>query len=293
MALDRRRVAVGLLLVGLALATAGVTLAEALENRPSPGSFRFPYAGSRAVVWAVGDAAAGTQAAFQLARQIRAARPDLLLYLGDVYPNGTSADYRQRYAPLYGPLLHRTAPTPGNHEWPNRRQGYDRYWSRVTGGQPPEYYSFRLAGWQVLSLSSEAPHGPGSPQRRWLLSRVRAPGDCRLAFWHRPRFSAGLHGDQEDIEPLWRALQGRARILVNGHDHGLQRLRPIEGMVELVSGAGGGPLYPLDRSVPRLAWGENGVYGALRLDLAPGLARYRFVALGGRVLDAGTVRCRS
>ncbi|MER3412260.1 MAG: hypothetical protein C4305_08190, partial [Thermoleophilia bacterium] len=40
-------------------------------------------------------------------------------------------------------------------------------------------------------------------------------------------------------------------------------------------------------------WGENSVYGALRLDLAPGLARFRLVAGVGRALDSGRVRCRS
>jgi len=291
----RRRRALRLLLAAsLVAATAALALLEARGARPLPaGSFRLSHAGGRAVVWAVGDAASGTTAAIRLAREIRRARPDLLIYLGDVYPRGTGADYRERYAPLYGRLMYRTAPTPGNHEWPNRRLGYDRYWSRAARGRPPAYYSFRLAGWQLLSLSSEAPHRPGSPQLRWLTGRVRAPGDCRLAFWHRPRFSAGIHGDEADIAPLWKRLRGRARIVVNGHDHNLQRLRPIDGIVELVSGAAGGPLYRLDRSDPRLAWGEDRFFGALRLELSPGLARYEFVALGGRVLDAGTIRCAS
>jgi hypothetical protein len=63
-------------------------------------------------------------------------------------------------------------------------------------------------------------------------------------------------------------------------------------LVQFVSGAGGRELYEIDRGDPRLAFAEGDHYGALRLDLSPGEARYRFVTLGGRTLDAGTIRCR-
>jgi hypothetical protein len=62
--------------------------------------------------------------------------------------------------------------------------------------------------------------------------------------------------------------------------------------VQFVSGAGGRELYEVDRSDPRLAFGEGDEYGALRLDLRPGAARYRFVAVDGRTLDSGTIPCR-
>jgi hypothetical protein len=155
----------------------------------------------------------------------------------------------------------------------------------------PAYYAFETAGWRVLSLNSEAPHGPGSPQVRWLTRQVERPGTCRLAFWHRPRFSAGRHGDQADVAPLWDALPGRAAIVVNGHDHDMQRLRPIDGITELVSGAGGHGLYEL-KGDPRLAFGSDDEYGALRITLTPGRADLAFVAADGGVLDRQRVACR-
>jgi hypothetical protein len=253
-----------------------------------------------AVVWAVGDGADGGAAGKAVARLIRAGPVDRVLYLGDVYGpqpaallrgDGTAADYRTRYAPVFGSLAHRTAPTPGNHEWPQRGDGYEPYWRAVLGSTPPAYYSFTIAGWQVLSLNSEATHDRGSRQLRWLSGEVARTGTCRLAFWHRPRFSAGRHGDQADVAPLWDALRGRAALAVNGHDHDMQRLRPVDGITELVSGAGGHGLYGLHRD-RRLAFGEDRAYGALRIDLRPGRARLRFVATGGRVLDSSAVRCR-
>lgn len=254
----------------------------------------------RAVVWAVGDGADGGAAARAVAELVRAGPVDRFLYLGDVYGprllgmlrgDGAAADFRTRYAPVYGALAPRTAPTPGNHEWPQRSDGYEPYWRKVMGRTPPAYYGFWIAGWQILSLNSEAPHDRGSPQLRWLARQVARPGTCRLAFWHRPRFSAGRHGDQPDVAPLWHRLRGRAALVVNGHDHGMQRLRPIDGITSLVSGAGGHGLYRLHPD-PRRAFGDDRTYGALRIDLRPGHARLRFVAAGGRVLDSSAVRCR-
>jgi len=244
------------------------------------------------VVWAVGDGGNGRHDAKAVASLIAASRFDRLLYVGDVYTYGTAEEYRSNYGTTYGPLARLTAPTPGDNEWPRRATGYDPYWARVHGRLTPAFYSFRVGDWKILSLNSELAHGPGSPQLRWLASEVRNPGTCRLAFWHRPRHSAGtVHGDQPDVAPLWNAVRGHAVIVLNGHEHDMQRLRPIDGITEIVSGAGGAPLYRLDPSDRRLAFGDDTHFGAVRLELTPGRARFAFVRVGGQVLDSGVVRC--
>ncbi len=283
------------LLAALALAAVTVLggwgLARALEPAFAPP----PLKVRGTVVWAVGDAGDGSPEAGRLADRIAAGAPDRLLYLGDVYELGTAQDFVERYEPILGELAPRTAPTPGNHEWGNRKQGYEPYWQRVHGRPQPPHYAFSLGGWELISLNSEAPHDRGSPQLRWLGEhlRRRAPGTCRLAFWHRPRFSAGtVHGDQDDVDPLWAALRGRAALVVNGHEHDSQRFKPRYGMVQLVAGAGRGgePLHPL-RADPRLAFGNDEDLAALRLELRPGRARFAFVAADGRKLDSGEVPC--
>ncbi|MFN2615747.1 MAG: metallophosphoesterase [Thermoleophilaceae bacterium] len=264
------------LLAGL-LAPAGQSSAE-----------RRPHAS----VWAVGDAGIDRPAARRLARRVRAAHPRRFLYLGDVYEHGTAEDFRRNYAPLYGALARRTRPTPGNHDWPLARHGYFPYWRRALGRRWPGYYSFRAGGWRLISLNSELRGRSFRRQLRWVRRRLRGGGDCRIAYWHRPRFSAGLHGDAPDLEPLWRAVRGRVRLVLNGHDHDLQRLRRIGGTTTLIAGAGGRSRYALDRGYPRLTWGNDRAEGALRLRLSPGRARFAFVSAGGRVLDRGGVRCR-
>jgi acid phosphatase type 7 len=248
--------------------------------------------GHGTVVWAVGDGADGRSPAGKVVGLIERSRPDRLVYLGDVYERGTAAEYRDHYAPSWGRLAKITSPTPGNHEWPLRQEGYRPYWSKVLGRPIPDHYSFRAGGWQFLSLNSEGPHDAGSAQVRWLGRRLKGRGNCRIAFWHRPRYSAGGHGDQPDTAPLWKPLAGKVRIALWGHDHHMQRLRPRSGIVPFISGAGGHSVYPIDRSDPRLAFGNEESFGALRLDLQPGSARYRFVSTDGEVLDSGRIRCR-
>jgi hypothetical protein len=244
-----------------------------------------------ATVWAVGDGADGGQATLQVGQLVTAGMPDKFLYLGDVYETGTAAEFANKYGPAFGGLGRLTAPTPGNHEWALRDQGYRPYWASVLGKDIPDYYKFSLAGWEIFSLNSEGDHGKRSKQARWLRSKVKKKGTCRLAFWHRPRYSGGGNGDQRDIAPLWNALKGHASVVLAGHDHQMQRLKRKDGITEFISGAGGATLLPIWKD-PRVAFANNTTFGALRLKLSPGLARFAFVAVGGRTLDSGKVRCR-
>jgi acid phosphatase type 7 len=245
----------------------------------------------RAVVWAVGDGADGSAIARSLARRIKADRPDAFLYLGDVYPGGTAGDYARNYHPIYGRLAAITWPTPGNHEWWARDQGYYPYWRKHGRARP--WYRLRLGGWEVISLNSETQHAPGSAQLRWLERTLdSATGTCRLAFWHRPRFSADLvHGDAPDVAPFWQALRGRARLVLNGHGHALMRYRDRAGITQYVAGAGGVKRYSL-RADDRMAFGRSDHTGALRMTLRPGRATLTFRAVSGQVLDRSEATCR-
>lgn len=244
------------------------------------------------VVWAVGDAH-GSASARSLAAHIARDAPDRFLYLGDVYPHGTGRDFADHYAPAYGRLADITEPTPGNHDWRFRRTGYLPYWRKAKGRRQPYWYSFRLGGWELINLNSQAPHGPRSAQLRWLRRRLRDPGTCRLAFWHRPRFTAGpVHGNDPDLAPLWNALRGRARLVLSGHEHNLQRFHRRDGLTQYISGAGGD--VPNDQLRPdeRLAFGRAGVPGGLRIILRPGRAVLEFRSASGRLLDRGRATCR-
>ena len=277
----------GAALVAVALGAGAL----AAGRRDGGGDERRVPRATRAVVWAVGDGATGSAPAKRRAATIAADDVDRFLYLGDVYQRGTAAEFASNYHTVYGRLARVTAPTPGNHEWPNRAGGYNPYWRSIKGRTPPPYYAFRLGGWTILSLNSETDHEAASAQVRWLRRTVRGEGTCRLAFWHRPRFSAGNYRNVRHVEPFWAALRRRAAIVVNGHDHNMQRFEPRHGITQFIAGAGGRRLYRVDENLPGLAYASDDEWGALRLELDRGVARWAFVSTRGHVLDAGTIRC--
>jgi hypothetical protein len=283
-------VVVGVIVAAIVLIARGGEGSDFTLKRPA-----FPASDTKrnAVVWAVGDGADGGPDAAKVVRLILRDEPDRLLYLGDVYEEGTKQDFADNYAPTFGGLAKRTAPTPGNHDWPKRVEGYEPYWRDVGGRSMPPYYSFSTGGWQLISLNSESPHDAASAQLGWLRTKLKGTGTCRIAFWHRPRYSAGdHHGDQPDVQPFWDELLGRAALVLNGHEHDMQRLAPRDGITQLVSGAGGHDLYAMDKGYKGLAFGDDSSFGALRLSLTRGTASYSFVAADGRTLDRGTTRCK-
>jgi len=248
-----------------------------------------------ATLWAVGDGGVTGPADETLAARIEAEGPfDRLLYLGDVYETGTEQEFAANYETSFGRFKSLTSPTPGNHEWDNRATGYDPYWGslapQTNGGH---YYSFDLAGWHIVSLNSEElDPGLGAAQTAWLRADLaRYPGTCTIAFVHRPRYSASLHGDSSLIEPAWAELAGRAVALLSGHEHNYQRLTRERGVIQFVVGTGGRPWYGVNEFDSRLEASADTTFGALRLKLEVGRADFEFVTSTGARLDSGSMGC--
>jgi Calcineurin-like phosphoesterase len=262
------------------------------------------------VVWAVGDSADGSSDARRVAEMIIDEDPDLFLYLGDIYqsPAYTSEEEeagepeqdgepesetptKDHYGRDYGALADITEATPGNHEWDENREEYLAWWRAAKGREKPLWNAVEVEGWEILNLNSEESLEDGSEQIRWLREQVREPGTCRIAIVHLPRFSASSnHGDQEQVEPIWQALRGHAVMVLSGNDHDMQRFKPIDGMVQFVSGSGGRSHYGVEDD-DRLAFSDDDHDGALRLELRPGSAQHSFVSTEGETLDSGEIEC--
>ena len=245
----------------------------------------------RAVVWAAGDVATPGVRADRIGALVRRGDPDRFLYLGDVYDTGTLRDFRRWYHPRFGKLARITEPTIGNHEWDNRFTGYYRYWAGRKGRKQPPWSSIRIAGWQIINLNSQAPHHSASPQVRWLEQQLTGSGDCRIAFWHRPRYSEGAYGGAPDLNPFWNRLAGKAKVVLSGHDHNLQRHSPQRGITQYVVGAGGRHRYELHNGRSTMVWGTDRVDGALRMVLKPGRALLEFRSASRRLLDRSRATC--
>lgn len=227
-----------------------------------------------------------------------------VLALGDtVYESGTIEEYRACYAPGWGRHKERTHPAPGNHEYNDTGgAGYFRYFGAAAGPAGRGYYSFDLGAWHIVSLNSERDTAAGGAQVRWLerdLSRSRA--DCVLAYWHRPRWTAGRYSDDETFAPFWNVLyDAGADVVLSGHDHNYQRMARLNkrgeidkqrGIRSFVVGTGGRHLSPL-RPHPRRHAGNDHTWGVLRLTLRPTSYSWQFIPVAGRrYRDSGSANC--
>ncbi|MEP6978402.1 MAG: metallophosphoesterase [Thermoleophilia bacterium] len=259
---------------------------------------------------AAGDIGSCASTADEATGQLVATLQGTVALLGDLaYELGSADNCAQCYDPVWGGFKSRTRPAPGNHEYGTAgAAGYFGYFGTLAGIGTRGYYSYNLGAWHVLALNSNCRDAggcvAGSPQERWLRDDLRrSRAKCTLAYWHHPRFSSGLHGNDTTVAPLWRALyDARAELVLSGHDHDYERFRPQtaegrldpqRGIREIVVGTGGRSLYPLPGQVANSWIGDDRTYGVLRLTLAPGRYSFKFLpVLDGTFTDSGSARCR-
>jgi hypothetical protein len=157
----------------------------------------------------------------------------------------------------------------------------------------------------VYSLTSEcgAKSACYRKQLRWLKADlVNKPRQCVMAVWHRPLFSTGEHGNSGRMRQVFAALyDAGADLVVNGHDHGYQRFKPLDslgvedatnGIRQFVAATGGASLYDFPTDSPLLDKRDNTSHGVLKLTLAPGSYSWDFVPVPGDTFtDTGTADC--
>lgn len=236
--------------------------------------------------------------------------PKAVLTLGDnQYPSGLLADFKEKYAKTWGQFRDITYPAPGNHEYvaSSDADGYFSYFGEAARPETDGYYSFDLGDWHLVALNSndectKLACDDGSAQQRWFADDLTdSDARCTLAYWHHPRWSTGEHGDAESSDALWQtAADGGVDLVLNGHDHNYERYAAQDasgaaaeqGTVEIVAGTGGAEVRDFAESDgPLTAARVEGRKGVLRLDLGKSSYSWRFVAVGGEVLDQGQADC--
>lgn len=273
--------------VATAAVGAGLVAASGLGAEARSGS---TTAARTCTLVAAGDIVTDRATADATGKVAAAQNPSVVAVLGDnQYEHGSLSQYRNGYDRIaWGRLKPITRPVPGNHEYRTPgAAGYFAYFDR------PAYYAYSIGcGWRGYALNSEIPLGP---QVRWLLQDLVAHPNARVvAYWHRARFSSGTHhGSAERMAPLWEAILATRRraIVLNGHEHNYERLRPIGSVHGFVVGTGGGSRYGFGRAIPQSAFRLTRTPGVLRLDLSStGSYSWRFIDTAGTTRDSGWQR---
>jgi hypothetical protein len=258
------------------------------------------------VILAVGDMAGpadanpGADETAGLVRRLLDQHPAaLLLALGDnAYDDGTASEYEKFYTPFWGEKLIRDATwaCAGNHDYHSKGAApYYGYFKERAG--PPDhrgYYSFDWRSWHIVSLNTEEDYKKGSKQLQWLEQDLKDHATMpTIAFFHRPRFGSGGHGDSDNAEAFWDALfQHRVEIVLNGHAHHYERFAPQNpdrepdpaGIREFIVGTGGRGLVEPKRPgkrKPNSETADGKTFGVLKLTLSPNAYEWEFVPVPG------------
>jgi hypothetical protein len=281
----------------------------------TPATGTTPDAGQPLVVGDVGDGAGGETQEANVVNLIKSWNPNLMLYLGDVYDNGTYTEYKNYYDPsnFYGAFKSITNPVIGNHEYGDKTaglagRGYFYYWGNV-----PHYYSYNVAGWHFIALDANSNYigstntnKNATAQLNWLQNDLATnTSPCVIAYYHEPLYTIGKESAEPQLQSWWNLfVQNHVTLVLNGHNHDYERWNPIglngnldpNGVTEIVDGTGGHSSQPPVTSDARVGYSTTGtVYGATRLALSPTKADYSFVQTDGTTnttLDSGSVQCR-
>jgi hypothetical protein len=190
----------------------------------------------------IGDTGTGSDKQRQLAETMlryHTAFPfEFVLMMGDNLYGGESAkDFEAKFSEPYKQLLDENVKfyaTLGNHDLALQTN----YVNFNMNGK--EFYRFKKGNVAFYSLNSNY---MDKKQVKWLEDELaKDTSDWKVAFMHHPPYSSGgKHGSdnqlREIVEPIF--LKYGVNVVLTGHDHFYERIKPQKGIYYFVSGAGG------------------------------------------------------
>jgi hypothetical protein len=236
------------------------------------------------------------------AELVESLNPEAVIALGDLqYNDGALELFENVYGPTWGRFKDKTFPAVGNHEYKTPgAAGYFTYFGARAGDPTKGYYSFDLGAWHVIALNTSelCQHvscEPDGEQMKWLEADLAAnKKKCVLAYWHYPRFSSGKHGNFDKAAPFWKVLAAHHTTLVlTGHEHFYERMRPIDGITQITVGTGGAGFADYADIHPSSMSRNNSTLGVLKLVLSDGSWSAEFIGVPGSAFhdfDSGACR---
>lgn len=192
----------------------------------SVDDYVFPLA-PRCRVALVGDWGTGKDRARRVARAVKAARPDHIIHLGDIYPSGTRSRAHKRFIDVWmdevgaGPKYWAMN---GNHEMNANGEGYFLDVLPFCG-QPASFFCLKNEHWKLIALDSAWLDADlERSQLPWLMHQLgNGPGN-NILMTHHQMFSAVDRRPHDNAHKLPTTLRpavetGRIFGWFWGHEH--------------------------------------------------------------------------
>lgn len=218
---------------------------------------------------------------------------ELVVTTGDnIYGSERPQDFTRKFEQPYKALLDsgvKFYASLGNHD--SREQ---RYYPKFNM-DGKLYYSFKAPKQNVRFFALESGYMEPA-QVEWLQKELEgAREDWKIAYFHHPLYSSGgRHGSdiqlREVLEPIF--VKHNVSVVLTGHDHFYERVKPQKGIVYFVVGAGGKLRAGNISTSSITAKGFDSDYSFMVAEINGDFMYFNAVSRTGRIVDSGMITRR-
>jgi hypothetical protein len=252
----------------------------------------------------IGDTGTGSRAQGEVGTQMAAFHKrfpfTFVVMVGDnMYGSQGPRDFVSKFEAPYKELLGanvRFFASLGNHDEPGQRN-YKHF--NMAGER---FYAFRATDKDVGTGVDKGPrfyaldsNYMDKAQLDWIEKQLSADGaDWKIAFFHHPLYSsARKHGSALDLrkvlEPLF--IQYKVDVVLAGHEHVYERIKPQQGINYFVSGAAGALRKgDLRRPSQYTAAGFDQDYHFMLFEIDGDEMHFQAISRTGATVDSGTLK---
>ena len=290
-----------LAIVGCGSATsvpAGSATVQTTPRTEGPLALTLPNKDGSMKFAILGDWGTGSRQQYETADRMKAVHDlfkfNIVLTVGDnLYGSDRPQDYKRKFETPYKPLLDagvKFYASLGNHD--AREQASYKLFNM----DGKRYYNFKAPQQDVRFFMLESDY-MNPEQLAWIEKELNgAKENWKLAAFHHPPYSsAGRHGSdrrlREVLEPLF--VKYNVSVVFNGHDHAYERIKPQQGIVYFVTGAGGQLRRgDLDDRSTITAKGFDTDYSFMVAEIDGDEMHFNTVSRVGEIVDSGVITRR-
>jgi predicted MPP superfamily phosphohydrolase len=246
----------------------------------------------------IGDNGNGDKPEYEIGQQLASWHDrfpfPLVVMMGDnIYGSDRPQDFVTKFEAPYKALLDKGVKfyaSLGNHD--SREQRYYKLFNM----DGKLYYSFKAPKEDVRFFALETTY-MDPEQLKWLEDELKKSGEkWKIVFFHHPLYSsARTHGSalqlREVLEPLF--IQYGVSVVLTGHDHVYERIRPQNGIQHFVEGSSGQLRSgDLRKPSPLTAFGYDTDQTFMLMEVDGDNLTFNAINRKGAVIDSGVIARR-
>lgn len=240
----------------------------------------------------IGDMGTGAKPQYQLAGQMAKWHErfpfEAVLMLGDnLYGHERPEDFKRKFEAPYKPLLDagvKFYASLGNHDNPNER------FYKPFHMDGKRYYMFKSENVAFFALDSNY---MDPEQLDWLAKQLQGSNAAwKICFFHHPMYCDGkFHGPDADLRALLEPIFGKygVKIVLSGHEHIYERLKPRNGVTYFVIGNSGELRRNNLRPSADTAKGYDADRTFMLIEITKDRCFFQTITRTGETVDSGSI----